>query len=253
MDFLEAQPLAFAPPAQSPAAHIDLRAFRWIVLAYPVWYLSPAVPMASWLLSLPEGALAGTKVITLATCRNMWFRAQLEMRRMVEARSGEVAAHLCLEDSSPPFASLVTTPLFFLTGRKTFRSRRLRHCFGRFGIKRPEFKRFTAWLETHKTRGLDELPSCYQFSPQLALAEIVGRRISQTIVRPFRFFRRRNRVLRVAYIALAALVTVVLIITLLPVAMLLGKLPPLRRKLEGLTGEVVSQPREVHPPTPPAS
>jgi hypothetical protein len=240
-DFIETQWLCFHPPRQTTGwPQTDFRDYDGVLLGYPVWYLAPAVPMAAWLSSLPPQALAGKAVVTVATCRRMGFRGQVEMRRLVESRGGRVAAHLGLQQGSGLFRSLVTTPYYFLTGRAEFASAAMRRAWGRFGIASDAYADLHGRLAAAAGRPFGELTSLFPFSPQLAVAEIVGRRISEGIAAPWSRIRRWSRPWRIAYLTAATAMTVILIAVLLPLTLVVCSMPPLPTLLRPLRRLAVS-------------
>jgi hypothetical protein len=106
------------PPPMRALPNVVGRHYDLVILCYQVWYLSPALPIVGFLKS-PEGeALAGTPVIALCACRNMWQRGWLELKRLVEARAGRVIDHLVLTDQGPDWTTFYTTPRWLLTGKK---------------------------------------------------------------------------------------------------------------------------------------
>jgi hypothetical protein len=234
--FVRAQPESFfarAEPALGPAP--DFKAYDAVVIAYPVWFLSPAAPVTSWLLGLPPGSLADRPVVTLSTCRKMWYRAQAVMRSLVEAKGGRVVSHVSLQDPGGQFTSLLATPYFFLTSRR--RSRLLPE----FGIRDAQYAELTRRL-SEPGGGLGRLANHYRFSPGVVLAEVVGVRISRSLYLFWGLAQRAGGVGEKAYLLGVALVTVVAIALLLPLTLLLGRLPPLRGKLCRLERNVVSGP-----------
>src|SRR5690606_30250990 len=70
-------PKPIAPLQVDPDAPFDL-----IILAYQVWFLSPAQPMMAFLQSdAAARLLKGRPVMTLIACRNMWLQAQGVMQQ----------------------------------------------------------------------------------------------------------------------------------------------------------------------------
>lgn len=98
-------------PAEAP--------FDLVILCYQVWFLAPSQPVTAFLQS-DAGArlLGGRPVVTVVACRNMWLMAH---RRLSALLAGVHARHLdnvVFTDRAPTFATLVTTPLWLLTGRR---------------------------------------------------------------------------------------------------------------------------------------
>ena len=89
-----------------------------VLLAYPVWFLSPALPMQGFLLSEEARGLRGKTVITVATCRNLPLSAGIWMRDRIAALGGRFAGQIAACELTPMWASFVTTPRWMLTGRK---------------------------------------------------------------------------------------------------------------------------------------
>ncbi len=100
-------------PVEPPAGRYDL-----VVLCYQVWYLSPSLPVTGFLRSSAAKVLAGTPVIALCACRNMWHCAWIELRKQIEAAGGRVIDHIVLVDQGPAWATFVTTPRWLWTGKK---------------------------------------------------------------------------------------------------------------------------------------
>ena len=70
------RPQPLKPLAVDPAKRYDL-----VILAYQVWFLTPSLPIISFLAS-PEAAqlLRDTPVVTVIGCRNMWLMAQEKLK-----------------------------------------------------------------------------------------------------------------------------------------------------------------------------
>ena len=108
---LDAPPLK--PVAFDPDAHYDL-----VILAYTVWFLSPALPITAFLKSPSARVLNGRPVITLIACRNMWLSAQETVKELLAARGARLIDNVVLIDQGPTWATFVTTPRWLLTGKK---------------------------------------------------------------------------------------------------------------------------------------
>lgn len=107
------EPPPMRPLRIEPGAHYDL-----VLLAYQVWYLSPALPIVGFLKSEAAQVLRDTPVVALSATRNMWQRGWMELRKLVEARGGRIIDHVALVDQGPAWATFYTTPRWLLTGRK---------------------------------------------------------------------------------------------------------------------------------------
>lgn len=120
-DFLDAFPESFRldpPPNHSPTIDPDTP-FDLVILAYQVWYLSPAMPMTAFLQSAEGRRLVnGRPVVTVVACRNMWLGAQEKMTQLVAEAGGRLIDHVAFTDDAHPLATFVTTPRWVLTGRR---------------------------------------------------------------------------------------------------------------------------------------
>jgi hypothetical protein len=105
------------PPALEPVrADGD---FDLVVLAYQVWFLSPAGPMTAFLKSeAGKRLLRGRPVVTVIGCRNMWLNAQETVKRLIQEAGGQLRDNVVFTDNAPTLATLVTTPRWLLTGRR---------------------------------------------------------------------------------------------------------------------------------------
>jgi hypothetical protein len=119
-DFLDAFPetVHLDPPPIKPLGLGHDERFDLVVLAYTVWFLSPAPPVAAFLQSRDARVLKDTPVVTLIACRNMWITAQETVKRLLAERGGRLIDNVVLIDQGPPWATFLTTPRWMLTGRK---------------------------------------------------------------------------------------------------------------------------------------
>ncbi|MDR2100659.1 MAG: dialkylresorcinol condensing enzyme, partial [Campylobacteraceae bacterium] len=93
--------------------------FDLIILAYQVWFLSPSLPMSSFLQSTEASVwLNGKSVITFIACRNMWLMAQEKMKRMISQNGGVLCDNIVLTDGGNALETFITTPRWLLTGKK---------------------------------------------------------------------------------------------------------------------------------------
>lgn len=90
-----------------------------ILLSYQVWYLTPSIPVNSFMLSDAAKLLfKDTPVVTLVSCRNMWFMAQEKMKAHLNKLGAELVGHIALTDRAWNHISLVTILYWMQTGRK---------------------------------------------------------------------------------------------------------------------------------------
>lgn len=106
-------PPALQPLPIAPAARYDL-----VILAYTVWYLSPAPPVTAFLKSQQGRAvLQDTPVVTLIGCRNMWLMAQEKTKQMLADAGARLSDNIVLTDKGSALATFITTPRWMLTGK----------------------------------------------------------------------------------------------------------------------------------------
>lgn len=119
LDFFDQFPEAVhgVPPALAPFA-LPAGRFDLVILAYTVWFLSPAPPMTAFLKSAEGRALLkDTPVVTLIACRNMWLQAQDDVRRLLAEAGARHSDNIVLTDSGSSLATFITTPRWMLTGK----------------------------------------------------------------------------------------------------------------------------------------
>ena len=102
------------PLAVDPDEHFDL-----VVLAYTVWYLSPAIPVWSFLQTPAAKKLIGNRpVLTVIGCRNMWLLAQEKVKERLAALGGTLTGNIVLTDRANNLVGVLTIAVWMLTGRK---------------------------------------------------------------------------------------------------------------------------------------
>jgi len=109
--YMDTTPLM--PLDLSPEARFDL-----VILAYQVWFLSPSLPITSFLKSDYSRVLRNTPVITFVACRNMWLSAHEKVTAILRERGARHLDNVVLIDQGPPWATFVTTPRWMFTGKK---------------------------------------------------------------------------------------------------------------------------------------
>ena len=140
-------PCELLPLEFDPDEHYDL-----VILAYTVWYLSPSIPIASFLQSpQAEKIIKGRPVITLIGCRNMWLLAQERIKRILGELGGRLIGNIVLTDRANNLVGVLTIAVWMLTGRKD----RFMHVFPRPGISEGdirEARRFGEYIQRALTQ-----------------------------------------------------------------------------------------------------
>lgn len=104
-------------PIETPAFAHDR--YDLVVLAWTVWFLSPAQPVTAFLQHPQVRArLAGAPVVSLIGCRNMWLMAFGTMKRLLDEAGLRLIDNVVKIDACNTGWSLLTTPLWMLTGRR---------------------------------------------------------------------------------------------------------------------------------------
>ena len=90
-----------------------------IILAYTVWYLSPSIPVATFLQSLQaEKIMRGRPVLTIIGCRNMWLLAQEKVKQRINKIGAHLTGNIVLTDKTNNLVGVLTIAVWMLTGKK---------------------------------------------------------------------------------------------------------------------------------------
>ncbi len=93
--------------------------FDLVILSYQAWFLTPSIPINSFLKGKDATKLlAGKPVITLVSCRNMWFMAQEKVKKELVRLNANLVGHIALVDRNWNHVSLVTILHWVMKGRK---------------------------------------------------------------------------------------------------------------------------------------
>lgn len=108
------RPQPLLPLAVDAGKRYDL-----VILAYQVWFLSPSLPLTSFLASAEAARLLkDTPVVTLIGCRNMWLMAQEKVKLRLAELGARLVDNIALTDACGTAASFLATPLWLFTGRQ---------------------------------------------------------------------------------------------------------------------------------------
>ena len=90
-----------------------------IILGYPIWYLSPPIPLNTFLRSPEAGkVMNNTPVVTIIGSRNMWVAAQEDIKKSIAENNGLLKGNISLRDRHQNLPSVVTIIYWMLTGKK---------------------------------------------------------------------------------------------------------------------------------------
>lgn len=108
-------PIDFEPPSRK----ILETDFDLIVLAYQVWYLTPSLPITSFLKSdFAKKILTDKPVVTVIGCRNMWVRAQEKMKGLLARNQAKLVGNIALVDRHINHISVITIEKWMMHGKK---------------------------------------------------------------------------------------------------------------------------------------
>jgi hypothetical protein len=119
--FLDAFPESaqMVAPSLQPLSLTGDEDFDLVILPYQVWFLAPSLPITAFLNHpLAKKLLAGKPVVTIIACRNMWLLAQEKMKRSLSARGARLLDNVAMVDPSPTLTTLITTPMWLLSGKR---------------------------------------------------------------------------------------------------------------------------------------
>jgi hypothetical protein len=109
-----------AIPCELKPLTIDLTiGYDLIILCYQSWFLSPSIPVSSFLQSKEARALLkGRKVITLLGVRNMWAASQETVKNKLSEIDADLIGNIVLTDKTNNYISVITIIRWLIKGRK---------------------------------------------------------------------------------------------------------------------------------------
>ena len=120
--FFDAFPESFLqiPTALKPVpAQILNQKFDLILLHYQVWYLSPSIPINSFLKSSEAKILFNnTPVVTISGSRNMWVMAQEKIKVLLKNNNAQLKGNVALVDRVGNLISVITIVEWMFSGVK---------------------------------------------------------------------------------------------------------------------------------------
>lgn len=231
LDFFRIFPetVLMRPQPLLPLAVDAHKRYDLVILAYQVWFLSPAQPMSAFLAS-PEAALLlkDTPVVTLIGCRNMWLMAQEKLKQRLSELGARLVDNIALTDACGTAASFLATPLWLFTGRQKPYS-----WVPRAGIDEAEIvaaSRFGAAMAQRLT--MDALPveqpmlqglGAVRIDEKLIASETVGNRSFQLWSRLLAALGPQRSRRRAAGLLVYIAFLLCLIVTVVPLSALLKK------------------------------
>lgn len=219
------RPQPLLPLAVDAGKRYDL-----VILAYQVWFLSPSLPVTSFLASAEaQRLLRDTPVVTLIGCRNMWLMAQEKIKVQLRALGARLIDNIALTDACGTAASFLATPLWLFTGRQKPYS-----WVPRAGIADAEIEAASRFGEAMAHRlSADDLPlelpmlsglGAVRIDEKLIASEKVGNRSFKVWSRLLMALGPQQSRRRAAGLVVYIVFLICLIITVVPISALLKRL-----------------------------
>lgn len=102
-----------------PADEVLNKKFDLIIFGYQVWYLTPSIPVISFLKSkYAEGLLKDTPVVTVSGTRNMWMLSQEKLKVYLKDLKAPLVGNIALVDRHDNYTSVLTILRWMTTGKK---------------------------------------------------------------------------------------------------------------------------------------
>lgn len=102
-----------------PPEDVANKKFDLIIFGYQVWYLTPSIPIISFLKSgFAENILKDTPVVTVSATRNMWMYSQEKLKVYLKNLNAKLAGNIALVDRHDNYTSVLTILRWLTTGKK---------------------------------------------------------------------------------------------------------------------------------------
>lgn len=90
-----------------------------ILMYYQVWFLSPSIPINSFLQNQEaKQLLNGSRIVTISGTRNMWFLAQEKIKVLLKTNQVKLVGNIALVDHTPNLISAITIVNWMFSGVK---------------------------------------------------------------------------------------------------------------------------------------
>lgn len=102
-----------------PSEEILNKKYDLILFGYQVWFLTPSIPIVSFLKSeFAEKLLKNTPVITISATRNMWMLSQEKLKTHFKRLQTKLVGNIALVDRHNNYTSVLTILGWLQTGKK---------------------------------------------------------------------------------------------------------------------------------------
>lgn len=102
-----------------PSEEVLNKKYDLIIFGYQVWYLTPSIPIISFLKSgYAEKLLKDTLVVTISATRNMWMLSQEKLKVYLKDMKSKLVGNIALVDRHDNYTSVLTILRWLTTGQK---------------------------------------------------------------------------------------------------------------------------------------
>ncbi len=102
-----------------PSEEILGKKYDLILFGYQVWYLTPSIPIISFLKSgFAEKIMKDTDVVTISGTRNMWMLSQEKLKVHLRDLGAKLVGNIALVDRHDNYTSVLTILRWLTTGKK---------------------------------------------------------------------------------------------------------------------------------------
>ena len=107
-------------PCKLAPLTLDIHAdYDLIILIWQPWYLSPSIPINTFLRSeAARPILSGKPVITITGCRNMWIMGHEDISTGLKQIGADLVGNIALVDRSPNLLSVISILRWLILGKK---------------------------------------------------------------------------------------------------------------------------------------
>lgn len=102
-----------------PPENVLNKKYDLILFGYQVWYLTPSIPIISFLKSgFAENLLKNTPVVTISGTRNMWMLSQEKLKVYLKKFEAKLIGNIALVDRHDNYTSVITIVRWLIEGKK---------------------------------------------------------------------------------------------------------------------------------------
>ncbi|CAD7808280.1 hypothetical protein CHRY9390_01798 [Chryseobacterium aquaeductus] len=102
-----------------PPEDVLNKKYDLILFGYQVWYLTPSIPIISFLKSgFAEALLKDTPIVTVSATRNMWMLSQEKLKVYLKNMNAKLIGNIALVDRHDNYTSVLTILRWLTTGEK---------------------------------------------------------------------------------------------------------------------------------------